>query len=166
MAENMQATKFNTVTRMLLSSDGSTTLLLESILQTPLYVEVLQQVESSYDVIPAEVAQYLHPTSSDLVIYRESCLKTSDNFMVSFNSVWICLKDSENFEHELLDQDKPLGRQLNRVHHKRSLLGYGEREHIFDHTKYMCPYKHYLIYFADRRNALYIHETFLPSILE
>lgn len=162
----MQATYFNTITRMLLTSDGSTTLLLESILQTPLYVEVIEQVSSSYDSLPAEVKHFISPSKSDLLIYRKSCLKTSESLTISSNSVWMCIKDSENFEQYLLKKDIPLGKQLNRVHHIRKVHGYGERKHIFNHTEYICPFKHYTIHFADSSNSIYIHETFLPSILE
>ncbi|MFC5704462.1 chorismate pyruvate-lyase family protein [Cohnella faecalis] len=155
------------VVRMLLRSDGSTTLLLESLLDRKLTVEVTGQYLASREEIHPDILAHLQTESTDRLYIRRSALQTDERIKVSFNYLVMRVPlGQENLYETLCTRDIPLGKQIanNRIEHHRHLIGDGRIEQEIDGRKRVCYFKHYLLELS-REPIFYIHESFHPDYL-
>ncbi|WP_164931545.1 chorismate pyruvate-lyase family protein [Longirhabdus pacifica] len=151
--------------RMLLQSDGSTTQLLESMLNEPLDVIVVkQEMLQSYHIDPT-IAALLRIPNDENVLERYSQLVTKDNTVVSNNYVVCRLGLDANVMQKLHQGSIPIGKiwSSNRLSGHRMLLGYGQEFH--DKEQRQVPYKHY-IQWHDDVPRLYIREKFNPAYVK
>ncbi|MEA2754566.1 MAG: hypothetical protein QOJ54_855 [Aliidongia sp.] len=150
------------VARMLLSSDGSTTILLEALLHCRLSVHVTNQdTVSANDVAPNAVAALgLAPDAT--VVERRSSLVTVDGTVVSINIV-VFANQPGGWSGSPTDP-VPLGKKLRdrQTKQHREILSAGTTEWPGDGNRRTCVYKEYVIT-CDDNSRLYILEKFSPD---
>lgn len=147
-------------TRMLLASDGSTTVLLESLLERPLSVTVLQQRTVTAGRAPAPAVQALGLVADEPVVLRHSALLTSDGEHISHNTV-VYAEPPRGWAGQA-DDPVPLGHRLRSAGtlQHRALLSSGQA--LWTHGQPApCAYKEYVIH-CDDHSRLYVHERFNP----
>ncbi|MFE0459123.1 hypothetical protein ACFW1A_07645 [Kitasatospora sp. NPDC058965] len=146
------------VTRLLLGSDGSTTLLLEALLEEPLIVRVLTQIPATVGELPASARRALAVAESVPLVLRTSELRTAQGHRVSANRV-LYPRSGAGW---LGGEDTPLGHRLRgrATPQYRELLGSGLA--VWDpDTLAVCAFKEYLIRCADG-SWFYVYERFNP----
>lgn len=149
-------------TRMLLGSDGSTTVLLESLLRLRVAVHVDSQHTCTRAEVSDRIAGLLGLADTEQVVLRRSRLLTPDQQVVSINRVvfraqqvpWLAAPpDSTPLGHKLRD----LGSLQHRV-----LLSSGIGAWPPDARP--CGFKEYLIH-GDQGEEIYVHESFNPALI-
>jgi hypothetical protein len=150
-------------TRMLLASDGSTTLLLEALLHCRLNVHVDYQGSASVESLTPIVVTALDLAPQSTVVERKSSLLTPDGTVVSINIVVLFDKRSDGWSGEPSDP-LPLGKKLRDRHTKqhREILSAGTTEWPGDDRHRSCAYKEYVIT-CDDDSRIYILEKFSPD---
>ncbi|WP_025680291.1 chorismate--pyruvate lyase family protein [Paenibacillus massiliensis] len=150
--------------RMLLRSDGSTTTLLEALLNTELGVQVLQQSSVPAQQLSEHIRQLLKLAEPSELLNRISRLATPEGSWVSHNHVVARLDRIQTLLGQLHGRNIPIGRALTGSGSLtyRQQLGWGVRiwEENDEHTH--AVFKHYVIHTSDGP-AMYIHETFHPA---
>lgn len=159
----IDTSKFPAVTRMILSSDGSTTVLLEALVRSSLSAVVDSQHTIRRSAVPVRLQIILGADNEAEVVERRSRLVTPNMEVVSSNVVLIPDWDSGR----LLPPDGcPLGRHL--AHHelagRRESLGQTIVSSPFGGGQQLCSSKEYLIHC--RSGALiHVSELFNPRIV-
>jgi hypothetical protein len=147
---------------MLLGSDGSTTLLLESLLRIRVAVHVDSQHPCTREEVPDHVAELLGLVAGERAVLRRSRLVTPDQQVVSINRVvfraervpWLAApSDGTPLGHRLRD----LGSLQHRV-----LLAGGIGSWPPDASP--CGFKEYLIR-GDQGEEIYVRESFNPALI-
>ncbi|MFD2673346.1 chorismate pyruvate-lyase family protein [Marinicrinis sediminis] len=152
------------VTRMLLNSDGSTTQLLESLLDTPLSVRVQMEQCCPPDKAPPLIQKVLELKDERTVMLRRSMLVTASEEWISQNVVWICHMRCPAFVDRLHEEEKPIGKLWSegRFSGFRKGLGSGVRQVEGHSCAVLASFKHYLIY-LEQSPVMYVRETFNPK---
>lgn len=152
-------------TRLLLASDGSTTLLLESLLGLAMTVHVTSQETVQAAELPAGVLDVLGLASRDRAVRRLSELRSPDGGTVSRNLVVHpaagapYLPDSEDLT--------PLGLRLRALRfpqQHREILACGITAWDDSAGAPACAFKEYVIRCADESH-IYIRERFHPRFV-
>ncbi|PYC78258.1 hypothetical protein C7C46_16620 [Streptomyces tateyamensis] len=146
-------------TRLILGSDGSTTLLLESLLGVPLAVHVLTEAVVTADELSAPALRSLALPPDAELVSRSSELRTPQGHRVSSNRV-LYPHDSADW---LRTDRTPLGHRLRGrgTAQHRELLGSGLA--VWDaQTLAVCAFKEYLIRCADGQ-WFHVSERFNPA---
>ncbi|MFJ8436017.1 hypothetical protein ACIQ9P_32425 [Kitasatospora sp. NPDC094019] len=146
-------------TRMLLASDGSTTVLLESLLGRRLAVRVSLQHRVGARQAPPRAVAALGLGPERTAVERHSALVTDQGEVVSRNVV--VFTASPRGWSVTAEDAVPLGNRLRdaRILQHRQLLGRGTDRWSPDDEP--CAYKEYLIRSEDGAH-LYVHERFSP----
>ncbi|MFE4974894.1 hypothetical protein ACFRAR_22670 [Kitasatospora sp. NPDC056651] len=145
--------------RMLLAGDGSTTVMLEAMLNRPLSVSVSLQHHVDARQAPPQAVAALGLGRGHSVIERHSALVTDQDDVVSRNLV--VFPAPPRGWTAAADDPTPLGHRLRaaRTLQHRRLLGSGS-DRWAPHDE-RCLYKEYLIHSEDGAR-LYVHERFNP----
>jgi hypothetical protein len=151
------------LTRMLLRSDGSTTLLLEALLGTTLQLRVDRHVPTTAQDTDVRILQALRLGEADPLVLRHSRLTLPDGTTASVNQV-IFRADPTAWSGQQGD-GVPLGLQLmaRGVLQRRHLLSAGLDRWPRDPIR-PCAFKEYLIH-AGEDTPCYVHERFNPDIV-
>jgi chorismate-pyruvate lyase len=153
------------VTRMLLSADGSTTVLLEALVRARLTALVDRQGAVTPDQVPAGLPDLLagpddHPGA---LVERRSRLVTPDLEVVSTNLVVVRHRDAAEL---LPPADVPLGRHLAR--HRLSVRREALRQTVgrwpLTPDQPPCAGKEYLIH-CRAGARIYVRELFNPGFV-
>lgn len=152
-------------TRMLLASDGSTTLLLEALLGCRLTVHVDAQRPVAAEQLPAQVRSGLGVRPGGSAVRRTSALHTPDHTVVSMNTVFFVAPPA-SWSGSATDY-QPLGHRLRegRARQHREILSGGTRRWPGDASRTPCAYKEYVIS-CDDDSRIYVLEHFNPSYVE
>jgi hypothetical protein len=148
--------------RMLLSSDGSTTILLEALLHCRLTVHVDYQDTVPASDVPPNAVSSLGLDADLSVVKRCSSLVTADGTVISINTV-VFAPQSDGWSGSPTDP-VPLGMKLRdrRTKQHREILTAGTTEWPGDGDHRTCVYKEYVIT-CDDNSRLYIIEKFNPD---
>ncbi len=151
-------------TRMLLRSEGSTTQLLESLLDETLSVSVVQQRKVPPRSVAPFIVRHLSAERDGLLLERRSMLLTPAGEWVSRNYVICRLGGSNPILDELKRGRLPIGKlwQQRQLSGHRSLLGYGRMLRAGGRRPSIVPYKHYVQWHEDAP-LMYIREQFNPK---
>ncbi|MEU3771911.1 hypothetical protein AB0F11_01595 [Streptomyces sp. NPDC032472] len=151
-------------TRMLLSSDGSTTTLLEALLDERLAVRVDTQGPVPAGQLYPRAAQALGLKRGEEAIERRSALLAPDGSVVSVNVV-VFAAPPDGWSGSA-DDDAPLGRRLREAgtRQHRRILSSGLAEWPGEVAHQTCAYKEYVISCGDE-SQLYVHEKFNPAFV-
>jgi len=151
---------------MLLAADGSTTRLLESLVQAPLTLSVAEQCDVRASGLPPGVRLALGCGGDAEVVERRSELRLRSAKAVSVNYVAVLRRDARITEvltsrrtaigHGLRDSGLVLGRRLLSAGLSDWVAGDGPAGR-------QCAFKEYLLLNPDERPAAYIHERFNPD---
>ncbi len=162
-APNLLAPITSPLTRMLLRSDGSTTLLLEAMLGTTLQVRVDSHLPVTMQDTDPRIRQVLRLDESDPLVLRRSRLTLPDGTTASVNRV-IFRAGPAAWSGQQSD-DVPLGLQLllRGVLQRRHLLSAGLDRWPRDPIR-PCAFKEYLIH-AGEDTPYYVHERFNPDVV-
>ncbi|MFJ8510253.1 hypothetical protein [Streptomyces avermitilis] len=154
----------DSVTRMLLASDGSTTRLLQAITGQPLTVLVDMQNEVRVATLPEEVRAVLGLRDGDAVVERRSRLLTPDRSVVSVNHV--VLDPVALAGNGAPSRTVPIGVQLreHQVPQFREALDSGNGVWPLEGASTPCAFKAYVIHDA-RGGRTYVHESFNPRVV-
>lgn len=150
-------------TRMLLAGDGSTTVLLEALLDCRLTVHVDRQTVRPADRLPPAARAALGLSAADCAVERTSTLCTPAGAVVSRNTV-VFTAPPAGWSGSAQDL-APLGRRLRerRTRQHREILSFGTAAWPDgDGRQRVCVYKEYVITCDDGRQ-LYVHERFSPD---
>jgi chorismate-pyruvate lyase len=149
-------------TRMLLGSEGSTTVLLESLAGVVVSVHVQANRPMTGAELPPRIRGALGVGAADEVVLRNSELRTAAGETVSVNQVafradgapWLAVSVGRT----------PLGHQLQDRGslQRRDSLSRGLSTWPADGRP--CAFKEYLIHCADGA-MIYVHETFSPHLV-
>ncbi|AXK33813.1 hypothetical protein DVA86_15260 [Streptomyces armeniacus] len=158
------------VTRMLLCSDGSTTILLEALLDCPLAVLVASQQDVPVEELPERAVSALGLSPGDPVVERKSTLVAPDGAPASMNLVVFAAPPS-GWSGSASDT-APLGKRLHEASTRqhREVLSYGVTEwpgdeagdEPDDEAGRPCAYKESVIA-CDDGVRLYVLEKFHPD---
>lgn len=150
------------VTRMLLSSDGSTTILLEALLECPLVVLVESQQMTPVSELPEAAVTALGLKPDDPAVERRSALVAPDGFTASVNTV-VFAASPGGWSGSASDS-APLGKRLReaRTRQHREVLSHGVAEWPDGGKGRPCAYKEYECA-GDDGVQLYVHERFHPD---
>ncbi|GAA0487631.1 hypothetical protein [Streptomyces olivaceiscleroticus] len=148
-------------TRMLLSSDGSTTLLLEALLDTRLAVHVEDQSTVPVGQLPPTAVTALGLRPGAAAVRRASALLTPEGAVVSRNTV-VFTAPPGGWSGSASDA-APLGKRLRQhgTRQHREILSSGAAVWP-DHGERRCAYKEYVIT-CDDSARLYVREHFSPE---
>jgi hypothetical protein len=171
------------ITRMLLASDGSTTLLLQALLGQELRVEVARQERRAAGDLDRGVREAIRASGKDELLVRHSALRTAEGKIVSRNLVVADASGGTPMRRLLRDLDTPLGRGLIAlgVSQSRRLLDWGladwpqtDEDCTEDGAEggavaeaaapYPCVYKAYVLVEEDVP-AIYVHERYNPEFV-
>ena len=146
-------------TRLLLQSDGSTTLLLESLVDLRVAVEVESQSPVSADELSPSVRAGLGLARTDVVVRRNSVLRTPCGRTVSRNLV-VFRPEAAPWLAGAADPT-PLGYQLRNQQalQHRELIDHGVSVWADDGPP--CAFKEYVIH-RSAGARIYVHERFNP----
>ncbi|MFJ2818655.1 hypothetical protein [Streptomyces sp. NPDC087294] len=149
-------------TRMLLAGDGSTTLLLEALLDTRLTVHVERQEQVPVRKLSAAAVTALDLAADGTAVLRTSALHTPAGVEVSRNTV-VFTAPPAGWSGSADDQ-APLGRRLRegRTRQHREILSSGTARWQEGGRVRPCAYKEYVIT-CDDGQRLYVHERFSPD---
>lgn len=144
------------VTRMLLSSDGSTTILLEALLECPLVVLVESQQMTPVSELPEVAVTALGLKPGDPAVERRSALVAPDGVTASMHTVVFAASPAAG--------PAPPATRLReaRTRQHREVLSYGVAEWPGGDKGRPCAYKEYEIV-RDEGVQLYVHERFHPD---
>ncbi|WP_052229955.1 hypothetical protein [Streptomyces sp. CT34] len=149
-------------TRMLLTSDGSTTVLLEALLDCSLSVQVDRQEFVPVPRLASAAVTALGLVPGGTAVERASTLRTSTGATVSRNLVVFTAPPAgwSGSAEDLAPLGKRLREQRTRQH--REVLSSGRAQwHDGVHSR-PCAYKEYVIT-CDDGGKLYVHERFSPD---
>ncbi|MBO1337164.1 hypothetical protein [Streptomyces sp. VRA16 Mangrove soil] len=151
-------------TRMLLSSDGSTTTLLEALLDCSLTVRVHSQGPVQAQSLYPRARLELGLAPGDTAVERHSALLAPSDDVVSVNVVSYAAPPS-GWSGSSADS-APLGRRLREAGTKqhRRILSSGISEWPGDDAHQPCAYKEYIIACEDG-SQLYVMEKFNPAFV-
>nr|WP_202514036.1 MULTISPECIES: hypothetical protein [unclassified Streptomyces] len=152
-------------TRLLLASDGSTTLLLESLLGFTMTVHVISQEAVDATAIPSGAREVLQLGDDSRAVRRLSELRAPDGRVVSRNLVAHPAAESPHLP-DAADLT-PLGLRLRALRfpqQHRSLLAHGLTH--WDDAAHVpvCAFKEYVIRCADE-SRIYVRERFNPGLV-
>jgi chorismate-pyruvate lyase len=150
-------------TRMLLESEGSTTILLEALTGRRMAVRVTAQASAALPDVDVDARVALDAPGLESVIVRESVL-VADGVTVSVNRVVFAESTAPWLVRD--PSDVPIGHQLRRrgaLQH-RVLLGSGVDTWPLDGGDQPCVFKKYVIR-SSTGGDLYVHERFNPHIV-
>ncbi|MET7472771.1 hypothetical protein ABZT17_00200 [Streptomyces sp. NPDC005648] len=149
-------------TRMLLAGDGSTTLLLEALLDTPLTVHVERQERVAVRELSAAAVRALGLPADGTAVRRSSVLRTPEGRAVSRNTVVFTAPPAA--WSGSAEDPAPLGLRLRqgRTRQHREILSSGTGEWPEGGRVRPCAYKEYVIT-CDDGVRLYVHERFSPD---
>ncbi|MEU7768906.1 hypothetical protein AB0B25_27905 [Nocardia sp. NPDC049190] len=152
------------VTRMLLRADGSTTLLLEAILDEPLSLDLVDQRTAGADELSSGVRSVLGCAPGDKVIRRRSILRTADGIAVSHNDVTVVSRDQE-LTGILTHGRIPIGHGLAAAGRRlgRTVLATGWTIWpLTESNGARCVYKEYILLDQESTVVAHIRERFNP----
>ncbi|UED85180.1 hypothetical protein [Streptomyces profundus] len=151
------------LTRMLLSSEGQTTTLLESLSGESLRLRFLAQLRVTARQTGEGVAALLRTGEDDGVLVRHTATVRAGDEPLSVNHVVARLDLAPAIEHCLTSTSIPLGRALTEAGtgHRRTLLDTGRRRWEQDGDRRTACYKTYLVWHGDEPLVL-INELFNP----
>ncbi|MFF3322704.1 hypothetical protein [Streptomyces sp. NPDC002889] len=149
-------------TRMLLAGDGSTTTLLEALLNCPLSVRVDAQGPVPAHVLDSRAVRALGLAAGEQAVLRHSALLTPGGDVVSVNTVAFTVQPS-GWSASASDST-PLGQRLREAGSKqhRTILTSGLAEWPGDDRHQPCAFKEYVISCADG-SRIYVFEKFNPA---
>ncbi|MET7484189.1 hypothetical protein [Streptomyces sp. NPDC005538] len=149
-------------TRMLLAGDGSTTLLLEALLDTRLTVHVDRQERVPVRQLSAVAVSALGLAADGTAVRRSSALLTPAAVVVSRNTV-VFTAPPAGWSGSAEDM-APLGTRLRegRTRQHREILSSGTAQWQEGARARPCAYKEYVIT-CDDGARLYVHERFSPD---
>ncbi|MGO4423850.1 chorismate pyruvate-lyase family protein, partial [Streptomyces sp. MCAF7] len=152
------------ITRMLLASDGSTTLLLEALTGGKLTVDVLCQGRASAREFPPEIPGSIGVGAESELLVRRSRLRTASGESISKNLV-VARQGNHSPMLSLLSNTRaPLGRGLVSLGLSQSRHIVATGEDLWDDSSGSaepCAYKAYVLV-EQGDPLLYIHEKFNP----
>ena len=153
-------------TRMLLESEGSTTVLLESLIGVKVAVEVERQEATVAAELSDEAREALGLSISDAVVMRHSRLVLPGSAVVSVNRVAFRPEAVPWLMRTQSIEDIPIGHQLRgrRSLQYRTMLANGVTRWPLDDDPEACAYKKYVIHCADGAE-MYVHERFNPRFV-
>jgi chorismate-pyruvate lyase len=151
-------------TRMLLESEGSTTVLLESLIGVQVEVRVDRQEPTTAASLSDEARDSLRLSPSESVVLRRSRLVLPDAGVVSVNRVAF-RPDAVPWLMQSIE-DAPIGHQLRgrRSLQYRTMLANGLSDWPLGAVTEPCAYKKYVIHCADGAE-MYVHERFNPEFV-
>ncbi|GAA5044916.1 chorismate--pyruvate lyase family protein [Nocardia callitridis] len=151
------------VTRMLLRSDGSTTRLLEALLDQALSVQLVDQHGDTAGALPAHLREVLGCVADEAVVRRRSVLVTADATQVSRNEVTVVCRDSE-LTSILTDASTPIGHGLATARRMlgRIRMSTGSTRWA-DEIEIPCVYKEYVLVDPAGRAIAHVYERFNPD---
>src|ERR1700735_1277267 len=151
-------------TRMLLSSDGSTTILLEALLKCHLCVHVESQETVCAGRLPMDSVSALGLSIESTAVERRSTLLTPSGTVVSRNIVVFAVP-LVGWNGSPTDPT-PLGKRLRekKTRQHREILSFGISEWPGAESRRRCAYKEYVITFEDGLK-MYILEKFNPDLV-
>ncbi|WP_280234098.1 hypothetical protein [Nocardia cyriacigeorgica] len=159
--------EFPPLTRMLLQADGSTTLMLEALLEAPLSLVLLEQRTCSAVALPERVRRGLASVDGDQVVRRRSELHTVTARPISRNEVTVSCRNAE-LASILTDTRVPIGHGLLAARRflGRTVLatGLGYWRDADGSVQGRCAYKEYLLRDATTVVA-HIREQFDPEVV-
>lgn len=153
------------ITRMLLSSDGLTTTLLESATGLRTHVRDARHDRVPADAAPTGAADLLQVTAQDELIVRRSTTAAVDGRVLASNQV-VARTDVPGAERCLTDGTAPLGLALHAAGtgFRRTVLHVGRRAWHPDPGRPPAAFKTYLIWHHDIP-AVAISELFNPEFV-
>ncbi|GIQ69347.1 DUF98 domain-containing protein [Xylanibacillus composti] len=153
-----------TASRMLLMSDGSTTRLLESMLDEKLEVAVEQQHIVPASSIAPSIREHLAADATSRLLERRSMLLLPSGQWISRNYV-VCKPSLPQPIWEALQSGSlPIGKiwDAHPVMGKRQLLGCGSTNDPADDEHRLLAYKHYVLW-NETEPLMYVREHFHPA---
>ncbi|MGW1024999.1 hypothetical protein ACWD4J_15070 [Streptomyces sp. NPDC002577] len=149
------------VTRMLLESEGSTTVLLESLVGVQVELTVHGQEPVAAGGLADEVRRTLRVSDGERCVVRRSSLVVPGEEPISVNEV-VFREGSVPWLTRSVE-DAPIGRQLRGrgTLQFRTLLAHGLDRWPLSDAGAACAYKKYVIH-CDDGAELYVHERFNP----
>ncbi|MDH6579254.1 hypothetical protein [Kitasatospora sp. MAP5-34] len=161
------ATAFSAAeTRMLLASDGSTTLLLQALLGRRLHLEVPYQSRFLALEFPHEIRAAIEADPHHELLVRHSELRTESGAVVSRNLV-VANAEQRGAMYGLLgDRRTPLGHGLIALglSQSRRLIASGLDHWEADGSAARCAFKSYVLS-ESGVPSIYIHERFNPEFV-
>lgn len=152
----------------ILKHKGSTTYLLEDILNCKLEVHVSFQRWIKKSEINSEIIKFLYPDDNCLFLERYSNLSVTDRAVITSNYVLFKVDSADMpLMQSLYNKSFPIGKILlmNSIHNVRELIDYGQMKTNTFNGHTTCFYKKYLIRLGNN-SCLFIHERFHPKIFE
>jgi 3-deoxy-7-phosphoheptulonate synthase len=150
-------------TRMMLSNDGSTTVLLQSLLGSEVSAEVLPEVDA--DAVPpvAHLVKVFGTQARGELRIRRSRLRDGAGAVVSENVITFHARDRDLL---IPDGRIPFGLHVRclGLFERRRILGAGVTTDRFGHLPAGSPGRAYEIEFSNRARVL-VHEVFNPGLL-
>lgn len=152
------------VTRLLLATDGSTTVILEALLDCALDVRVDAQEDVPPGRVPAGIAAALRPARGSGVVARKSALVAPDGTVVSVNTVHFA-STPHGWSGSAQDA-APLGRRLRQAgtRQHREILASGTARWPDPRHPAPCAFKEYVID-CEGGARLHISERFNPLVI-
>ncbi|MEU6131549.1 hypothetical protein ABZ805_20445 [Saccharopolyspora sp. NPDC047091] len=153
------------ITRMLLSSDGLTTTLLESATGLRTHILGAEHERVPADAAPRGAAELLHVPLDDAILVRRSTTATDDGRALALNQV-VARTDIPGAERCLTDAAAPLGLALHAAGtgFRRTVLHIGRRAWHPDPGRPPAVFKTYLLWHRDIP-AVAISELFSPEFI-
>ncbi|MYS79261.1 hypothetical protein [Embleya scabrispora] len=151
-------------TRMLLASDGSTTVLLQAV-AGPIRVVVREQYETAGAGLPSDARAALRITPDSVALMRRSALYDEHGRCVSVNEVVAVCHQDPVLGPLVTDTTRPLGRNLVDVGLRRRVLDTGLTVWPEDRQAPAAAYKTYILLDGDQP-VLHINETFNPELIK
>lgn len=155
------------ITKLLLDNDGSTTVLLESLLNCIIHVDVIEQsISDDSDDCPARALFLSKLTHQPAVlIKRQTHLLNEQGDIIAKALVYF--DQATKLQLSLDNTSQPLGKTLitHKVKQFRTILSSGNCDwHEPSQQQFLqpCAYKQYLIY-GDNNCVLYVQERFNPN---
>ncbi|APE35412.1 hypothetical protein BOX37_17300 [Nocardia mangyaensis] len=114
-------------TRALLACDGSTTVLLEAVLRTPVTIDVRQQFEQRATALSPELCGVLGLSDGHRVLVRRSVLLAPGGRPVSWNHAVVVAAGGNPLYPLCFDRTRPLGTAMAEadISHRRRVLSTG-----------------------------------------
>lgn len=153
------------VTRMLLCADGSTTRLLEALMDESLSLNLVDQRVATAEELSSGVRTALGCAGDDTVIRRRSILRTAGGTAVSHNDVTVVCRDHE-LTALLTDDRAPIGHSLAASSRRlsRTVLSTGLTTWPLPGAHAArCVYKEYVLFDEGSTAVAHIHERFNPA---
>ncbi|MFD0359990.1 hypothetical protein ACFQZZ_00815 [Nocardia sp. GCM10030253] len=162
---NQHTVQLGPTVRMLLSCDGSTTVLLEALTGETLFVRVDTQGDTAPESLSDTIREALALDTDAPVLERRSCLVTSEHEVVSINHVV-----TDNIARRRMgnpDTTIPFGIQLRqqRIPQYRAQVSSGLAPWQGGDEPTLSAFKSYIIHDADGGRT-YVHEHFNPRLVQ